>query len=346
MYQLNESDGKRDGLINFYFEENESDFKCLSLPCSSGVLDLKPKNTLLASAQSRSELVIFDTTHFECVNSLDSLDIGESSVIQLQELARVEFPDEGLFLSTCWQTTSASTSGSIAITTQKGSIKVFDLTCCGLNELWSIYSSHKLLREPMPVWTVAWSHSDPNIFLTGGDDMHALMWDTRIGPQFIADLRFWDAGVTSAQWHPRDQIIAIGSYDCSLSLWDERTLSKPFMTVQLGGGVWRAKWLESFVDGPCDYLATANMQAGCSLIQLRSGCIIDQRNFFGYCCEPCGNCIYARNCEAEEKHLVYGIDFLDAKRVNNSQVIEKCMRLVSSSFYENTVEIWSETFSS
>lgn len=85
------------------------------------------------------------------------------------------------------------------------------------------------------------------------------------------------------------------SYDEQLLLWDVRQLGSPMARAQLGGGVWRIRWLPEAESGAgsdsctgqqpqlgderpaaevsssphsCSYLATASMHAGAHVLRL------------------------------------------------------------------------------
>jgi diphthamide biosynthesis protein 7 len=52
-----------------------------------------------------------------------------------------------------------------------------------------------------------------------------------------------EAGVCSIMDHPsQSNILATGSYDEKIRIWDKRSLIKPLSSHDTGGGVWRLKW--------------------------------------------------------------------------------------------------------
>ncbi|PSN46316.1 Diphthine methyltransferase [Blattella germanica] len=52
-----------------------------------------------------------------------------------------------------------------------------------------------------------------------------------------------DGGVTSLHSNLlKEFVLASGSYDENLRLWDTRNTKQPLSCLSLGGGVWRLKW--------------------------------------------------------------------------------------------------------
>ncbi|KAI0322336.1 WD-40 repeat-containing protein [Amylostereum chailletii] len=93
-------------------------------------------------------------------------------------------------------------------------------------------------------WIAAWNYWDTNIIYSGGDDLQLKAWDLRQGfsNPFLTNKRF-DAGITSIQSHPHvEHIIAVGSYDSTVRLFDTRKLLTPLTQAEVGGGAWRIKW--------------------------------------------------------------------------------------------------------
>ena len=69
-------------------------------------------------------------------------------------------------------------------------------------------------------------------------------WDLRaLSSPIFADKRTHQAGVCVIQSNPHcEHILASGSYDEHVRIWDIRTLRKPLEEISLGGGVWRLQW--------------------------------------------------------------------------------------------------------
>ena len=90
----------------------------------------------------------------------------------------------------------------------------------------------------------------------GGDDLKMKGWDVRQGgtqpiftnKRFVVSIRHYnctsyqgtfrfDAGVTTIQSHPHiEHILAVGSYDSTVRLFDTRKPSTPLTQVDVGGG--------------------------------------------------------------------------------------------------------------
>ncbi|KAL7285314.1 hypothetical protein ACG7TL_000409 [Trametes sanguinea] len=91
----------------------------------------------------------------------------------------------------------------------------------------------------------------------GGDDLKMKGWDVRQGgssPLFVNKRSLWfsafstmtisfEAGVTTIQSHPHlEHLLAVGSYDNTVRLFDTRKPLVPLTQVDVGGGAWRVKW--------------------------------------------------------------------------------------------------------
>jgi diphthamide biosynthesis protein 7 len=80
---------------------------------------------------------------------------------------------------------------------------------------------------------------------SGADDASLKGWDRRMigysGPLFKKTNH--SMGVCSMQFHPHNpNLVAVGSYDEHVSLWDHRNMKVPITMFETGGGVWRLKW--------------------------------------------------------------------------------------------------------
>ncbi|KDQ63752.1 hypothetical protein JAAARDRAFT_29786 [Jaapia argillacea MUCL 33604] len=145
-----------------------------------------------------------------------------------------------LCLSLDWSNRRSPTStlGSLVVSLSNGSLCLLQPDRSGLSVI-NTWAAHDY--EP---WIAAWDYWNTNIIYSGGDDLKMKGWDIReelTKPTFV-NKRF-EAGVTTIQSHPQvEHVIAVGSYDSTVSLFDTRNPLKPFTTAQVGGGAWRVKW--------------------------------------------------------------------------------------------------------
>mmetsp|Transcript_9442 Transcript_9442/g.20434 ORF Transcript_9442/g.20434 Transcript_9442/m.20434 type:complete len:463 (+) Transcript_9442:125-1513(+) len=211
------------------------------------------------------------------------------------------------------------------------------------------WDSHKMFTCPAEVWCA--NFIDSNTVVTGGDEGSWKVWDLRqplIKPVYHAKDDF-DAGVTVLSPHPRrENLLAIGSYDETIALFDLRRMTtasnstnkRPetlYHSDSLGGGIWRCKW-HPFED---NRLLVAAMHGGCVLGQfdgLGSPGTNDQENDM--------STRISFNIQKQftlHKSMAYGIDWLaypGAKTESDNIASKGVEAAASCSFYDNAMYLW------
>ena len=263
MYELNEELGTRMGCVSI----NRGAEKLHTYSVDAGILDMKFSANYLACVLSTSKLSVL--TYDNAKNDTVGNSVSLSSVFSTEDV----YGDDGLFLSVDWRhyqnnfgapmDFTALNNTLLATSTQSGKIRVFS---CHYNEVSGfslthqkcLTDIHKLYNHTQPIWTTTFDpHSGHtgsigglNTILTGGDDGKFKLWDLRCvdtctgkeedevnvatpSPTMVSN--FHAAGVTSAQYHPTNpNILATGSYDQQLCIWDKRKMKSPLASVDTG----------------------------------------------------------------------------------------------------------------
>ena len=146
-----------------------------------------------------------------------------------------------------------------------------------------------------------------------------------LGTAAFRNSRTHEAGVVEISFHPRDlNLVASGSYDERLRLWDVRNMSRPtWESSKLGDGVWRVRWHPE-IDG---LMALAVMREPLQLWHAQLGSAVKVGEY----------CTQRDEAEAGKAgtFLGYGIDW--RRDVSASDC------LASASFYDHSMHIWSGT---
>ena len=127
-------------------------------------------------------------------------------------------------------------------------------------------------------WVAVHDGTCPSCVWSGGDDGVLKLWDARCDEGGEIELVPWarrrfDMGVTAVACHAQRELVAVGSYDESLTLWDVRSPRAPLQIAAAprdataGGGVWRLKWHRAHPD----VLLAACMHVGYRVFVLGGG---------------------------------------------------------------------------
>ncbi|EGC38971.1 hypothetical protein DICPUDRAFT_75478 [Dictyostelium purpureum] len=274
-----------------------------SINYNSGILDMKwnKSGEQLGVVMSRGELNIYNFKQQE-----KQLELLKSSEISL---------DSGILsLSLDW-----NVSGSkVIVSFSDGKVGIFDVN--SLDNAISRWKAHDY-----EAWICAFNYHNESIVFSGGDDCKFKIWDTRIAVEendnapMNTITKKCDMGVTSIHCHPSmENIVAVGSYDECLRIWDLRSMRQPLVqTDSLGGGVWRVKWHPYNKN----QLVTACMGGGFHVLESES------ENDFS-------TLQVINSYEGPHKSIAYGVDWSYNKN-NDKQHIGCC------SFYDKCLSIWN-----
>ncbi|KAK0233086.1 WD40-repeat-containing domain protein [Armillaria fumosa] len=320
-YKLDQDDGDmerktpqhRRGQCRVFRIATGTDFKqiqCFDLPA---VLDMKWCHM---SSSSPATLGIADSE-------------GNITLHQWQEVVyriRIAESSEILCLSLDWSNrrTPATQLGSLVVSLSDGSLSILRPNN-GTGPL-SVHSSwHAHDYEP---WISAWNYWDTNMVFSGGDDLQMKGWDVRedLTKPIFVNKRF-DAGITSIQSHPYiENLIAVGSYDNLVRLFDIRKPSIPISQIDVGGGAWRVKWHPSSTRK--NDLLVACMHDGFKIVSFDHLLSDDSLH------ANTGNGKIVKRFD-EHESLAYGVDWSYATSEGDQTAIASC------SFYDHLLHAWS-----
>jgi diphthamide biosynthesis protein 7 len=237
--------------------------------------------------------------------------------------------DDALCLSLSWDTFSNYQSFSRIISSYSdGRVAIHNVTFqdntpVQLEQELS-WHAHKIFTSPAEVWTCCFT-KDLNVVMTGGDEGTCKVWDLRTTSKAVHILKDFDAGATVLSPHPHNEhLVACGSYDETVALYDLRCLPNPMVRSDpLGGGIWRCKWHPH----DDDRLMLAAMHGGLKVVS-----IDDLMN---------NNLSPQFRVETEfTKHtsMAYGGDWLVCQHPNRRQGYLDAV--ASCSFYDRALYLW------
>ncbi|KAJ4486148.1 WD40-repeat-containing domain protein [Lentinula aciculospora] len=249
---------------------------------------------------------------------------------RLEETTRKQIADssETLCLSLDWSNRRNPTSnlGKLVVSCSDGNLVLLDPNSSSvvITDSWKAHE-----YEP---WIAAWNYWDANMIYSGGDDLKLKGWDIRTDlrdPIFV-NKRF-EAGITTIQSHPYiEHLLAVGSYDSSVRLFDVRK-PVPLSQTDVGGGAWRVKWHPSATRK--SDLLVACMHDGFKILRFDE-LATETKNLEDMQLLSSSATVIQRF--DEHQSLAYGVDWSFAPSSN-----DKKTAIASCSFYDHNLRFWS-----
>jgi hypothetical protein len=214
-----EEGGKREGSIHVCTVDSLSEsLSHTTSTCKSGILDMKISGDFVATAQSESSLCIHkikkDTNDFDSFvleeiatitdeeqglflsldwdigydmhsiitnqknidkNSKNKGDIDKKDVKLTDVNIETAEPEFKFSKRKAYNNENAK----IIVSTQEGSIILYDLNSGSLTEEFKIKKAHVMCGQNMPAWITFFNPHNTNVLMSGGDDCLMKLWDTR-----------------------------------------------------------------------------------------------------------------------------------------------------------------------
>ncbi|GBG26416.1 Diphthine methyltransferase [Hondaea fermentalgiana] len=210
----------------------------------AGVFDIKwsADGNMLASAHADG------TCQVRTVASLhEATPLAAAQLQTKDDEEEVEASESCFCLSLDWNDRAGCAPGEakLAVSRSDGKLSVLAMRSDGLEAVHTWDAHAYPGPAPAEVWITAFDCFDPQVLISGADEAKLKLWDQRVGTDMpLGVCNVHDAGVCSAQFHPRKpNIFATGSYDSHVRIWDKRNLKKPTLEpLDTSGGVWRVKW--------------------------------------------------------------------------------------------------------
>ncbi|WVQ64803.1 uncharacterized protein L199_002972 [Kwoniella botswanensis] len=247
---------------------------------------------------------------------------------RLEEIHRVDVDEESILcLSLDWSNRLNQSSPSSIITSLSNGNLYHIIPTPTRWEVESSWKAHDY--EP---WITSFDNWDSNTVWSGGDDCKLKRWDIRetFRPTFVN--KNFDAGVTTIASSPHTEyLLAVGSYDENLRIFDTRQPTQPLTTIHMGGGIWRTKFHPS--PERKDHILNACMHDNFKIVKLNNHIMNLQPH-------PEDDGVGGEIIRTFEDHesLAYGVDW---SRLPESNVEGKEGTFIAScSFYDHAMHLW------
>lgn len=215
----------------------------------------------------------------------------------------------------------------LAVSLSSGHLALLTQDSTGDYTVTHIWAAHEY--EP---WITAWDRWAPHTVWSGGDDCRLKRWDLSdpTAPIQTFASRPFAAGVTTIASSPHTPyLLAVGSYDEHLRLFDTRRPARPVRTVHVGGGIWRTKFHPS--DQRIGDILLACMHNGFCVVRVETSFLqaLEQQ----VATDDSTNTEIVTHFE-EHTSLAYGVDWSRQPERDEGSLVVSC------SFYDHTMHMW------
>ncbi|EGI62101.1 PREDICTED: diphthamide biosynthesis protein 7 [Acromyrmex echinatior] len=259
-YELNKNEPNtkstyRQGQILLLRITNGGELELLQQVCTSAILDMKWLH-VTDIIETRILLAVVDSMGYLQIYQLKN----DGKRIEFITKLKVNNEENVMALSLDWSRRNSPASDPIINTNILVSDSAGHISRFTWGEAGDLTKDFTWPAHKFHAWIVAFDYCNPLIFYSGGDDNRFLCFDSRTGSHPVVENKKHIAGVTSI--HSKKFLLATGSYDQNVRLWDKRNFARPISTLCLDGGVWRLKW-DPFTH---QYLLAACMHNGFKII--------------------------------------------------------------------------------
>ncbi|KAK4058175.1 hypothetical protein OIO90_000914 [Microbotryomycetes sp. JL221] len=341
LYVTNLSNNKHIGST----DESKIDIDITQQIDTDAILDMKWSSQLI---NGQKQLAVADSKGKITMYSVD--DKQHLSVSQVVQCA----DKDTLCLSLDWSNRGLDKqSSSIVVSLSDGSICTIESNSINSKSDYQVTKRWK--AHDYEPWIAAYDcwDSSHNTIWTGGDDLKVKRWDQRmitsnlstnekdqnqiqlnVEPTLIN--KKFEGGVTTIQSHALKQhILAVGSYDAQLRIFDTRYMKDAVSTFDAGGGIWRLKWHPT----QSERILIASMHDGFKVVDIDS---LNNSTLNLSVLESKSNSQERLNDISlvarfdQHESLAYGVDWSwGLQDVQKRDVITSC------SFYDHLMHVWS-----